>query len=277
MITEDKKAVEWGYTPEPTTNFGDDRWYNYRASAVVCLQKSNAPETNYVGVGVRYILADSGMSGYWIQLYENGVWKLNANKETVVNGMLDRADMCDGSSYELAVEAVNATVRAYINGILVCEYDAKEKGAAVLGAGRAALYSSHHQNYFEQVAITPIEGVKVAIGRYDDTDELFTYDGTWEHVVMSSFRDYRRTLSVGSAGAVCCLRFSGTGFGLMGKNEKGSVEITIDGRCVEDAYTLPVAGNREHFYLVTGLPEGAHEVELRVLSGKVCVDGAEVL
>ncbi len=277
MITEDKKADEWGYTPNPTTNFGDDRWYNYRASAVAYLQKSNAPEANYVGIGVRYILADSGMSGYWIQLYENGVWKLNANKETVMNGALDSVAMGDGASYELAVEAVNATVRAYINGALVCEYDAKEKGAAVLGAGRAALYSAYHRNYFEQLAITPLEGVKAEIERYDDTDEVFTYEGEWKHVTMSSFRDYRRTLSVGSKGAVCRFCFNGTGFGLMGKNEEGSVAITIDGRCVEEAYKLSAAGNREHFYLVTGLAEGAHEVELRVLEGKVCVDGVEVL
>ena len=32
-ITSAIKAEEWGGTPNPTTNFGDDRWYNYSVSA----------------------------------------------------------------------------------------------------------------------------------------------------------------------------------------------------------------------------------------------------
>ena len=67
-FTKDVKANEWGGTHDPTTNFGDDRWYNYSVSADILTDGKDS----YAGVGLRYILADSGRSGYSVTLYENG-------------------------------------------------------------------------------------------------------------------------------------------------------------------------------------------------------------
>ena len=92
MITPDIKAEDWGYTPNPTTNFGDDRWYNYSISADVQLTNSDTPEENYAGIGLRYNLASSAESGYWIRIYENGSWKLNNGNSTVAEGVLPDFD-----------------------------------------------------------------------------------------------------------------------------------------------------------------------------------------
>lgn len=50
QITPELKAKEWGYTPDPVTCLGDDRWYNYSVSADVMLSKSDAPSKNYAGI-----------------------------------------------------------------------------------------------------------------------------------------------------------------------------------------------------------------------------------
>ncbi|HKM32502.1 MAG TPA: glycosyl hydrolase family 59, partial [Oscillospiraceae bacterium] len=53
MITPELKAKEWGWTPDPTTNFGDDRWFNYSVSVDVTFAKSDNADSNYTGVGLR--------------------------------------------------------------------------------------------------------------------------------------------------------------------------------------------------------------------------------
>lgn len=287
-ITAETKAMEWGLTPEPVTNLGDDRWYNYRASVRACFAGEADPKENYVGIGIRYILGDSGKSGYWLQMYRNGAWKLYRSREVLLEGVLDDSvtnsedamssqSAVNSTGATLTIEACYANVRAYINGVQVCNYRANERNDAIAGAGRVALYSAFEQNYFEELCVTPVEGIRTEIERYDDTDENFVYSGAWEHRTMSSFRDYRRTLSVGTKDAVCSVRFHGSACGLMGKNDEDvRVAIEIDGNCVESSYTLPKAESREHWYLVQGLPGGEHEIRVKVLSGKLYVDGAEV-
>lgn len=55
-ITPDIKGREWGGSPDPTTNFGDDRWYNYSVGADVFFSESENKSENYVGVGLILIL-----------------------------------------------------------------------------------------------------------------------------------------------------------------------------------------------------------------------------
>ena len=276
-ITAAVRAMEWGLTPEPVTNLGDDRWYNYRASVKASFAAQTDPRKNYVGIGIRYVLGDSGKSGYWLQLYQNGVFRLCRNKEVLAEGTIG-TEITDGEYVTLAVEAYFAEVKGYIQDMQVCDYRAGEHRDAISGAGRIALYSSFEQNYFEDLYAVPIDGEMFQIRRYDDTDENFSYSGAWKHISMSSFRNYRRTISEGTGNAVCSFRFEGTGCGFMGKNEEAvEIAVEIDGACREENYILPKTENREHFYLVQGLSEGMHEIRIKVLSGKLCVDGAEVI
>lgn len=270
QITPDLKANEWGWTPDPTTNFGDDRWYNYSVSVNVEFAPSETKPENYAGVGLRYIKGHAGASGYWLKLTESGDWSLWENSGVLLSGTTD-ADT--SKPVNLKIEAVQNTVRGWINGEQVCEYTAE---ASSLGAGRAAFFSSCDRNSFDDLLIAPAEGVDTYITRIDNTDMAFNYSGDWEHNTMSSFKNYKRTLSSGAAGSSFTVDFDGTGIALTGGGKGATLNYSIDGgETVE--YTYPKTGMREVHLLISGLEKGKHTLSVTVADGGYNVDGAEVI
>lgn len=273
MITPDIKAEEWGGTPSPETSFGDDRWFNYSVSADVKLAPSDNPAENYAGVGLRYNLGESGKSGWWLSVYEDGSWKLKRNKKIKEEGIIEGFDAAAWNT--LRVEAVENTVRAYLNGELLCELVSDE---AMLSAGRAALYSSYNNNCFDNFTAEPIEGAETYISRFDNTDLCFTYSGEWSHDLMSSFKNYKRTISTGSEGAAVTVSFEGTGFAIGGLNKNECViTVKVDGEIVDENITVGGMGARESGYHKHGLPAGQHTAEITVVSGQFCTDMLEVI
>lgn len=271
MITPDIKAVEWGFTPPPTTNFGDDRWYNYEVSANVGLENSSEPDENYVGIGLHYSHVTDGMCGYSLLIYEDGSWKFCRNNDVKLSGNVNQVKL----SYNLKISSFHEKVTGKIDGITVFEYSSKQCGDAVIGAGRAALYSSYNRNYYESVDILPIDESPY-ITRFDDTEACFEYIGNWEHNLMSGFSNYKRTLSKGSEGAVLILKFTGSGFGVFGENDGNCIICaTVDGRNAEKL-SLPFSGNREIVYGLSNLQNSDHMVRITVLSGVLNVDGVQV-
>ncbi|MGN1403464.1 MAG: glycosyl hydrolase family 59, partial [Ruminococcus sp.] len=270
MITPDIKAEEWGYTPNPTTNFGDDRWYNYSVSADVQLTESDTPEENYAGIGLRYHLASAGESGYWISVYENGAWKLNQGKGTVAEGTL--SDFDSSVWHHLKIQAVDAAVTAWIDGTEITSYH----GIPSCGAGRAAFYSSWNNNCFDNVAVESVETADSYITRFDNTDTAFSYTGNWTHNTMSSFSNYKRTISEGTEGAVMTFTFHGTGFALTGASKEMGFSVKVDGETAAEKQELVSVGNRAVIYEMSGLEEKDHTVEVTVLSGTFAIDGAQV-
>ena len=278
IITPDTKANEWGGTPDPVTNFGDDRWFNYSVSVSVRFSASDAPDKNYTGAGLRYNLADAGKSGYWVQLYENGTWKLNHNSKSVAEGTLDSFDSTAWT--ELKISAEENKITAYINGNKVCEYDCTSedgKTDAMHASGRAALFSSYNQNCFDNTKIEAI-GDTPYITRYDDTDDNLTYSGTVTHTTMGSFKSYNRTITEIEAGAEANIAFTGNGFAIIGAVGDGcKIKVEIDGSVAEEEYTVPKASNRECSYYKYGLSDENHTVKITVLEGKYAIDAVEVI
>lgn len=269
-ITQSLRAEEWGYTPEPTTSFGDDRWYQYRFAAEVGFGCAEAE--NYVGIGVRYALACIAQSGYWIQLFADGRWRLNRNDKTVREGRLGGFD--PACRHHLALSAEDGTVTADVDGRNVVEY--RETGA-FLGAGRAALYSAYENNCFAKLLVEPI-GDAPCIARYDNTDALCSYSGDWTHELMSGFRHYKRTISHGHTGAELKISFVGTGLLLTGENASSCVlSAAVDDRCVTAGDTLPHCGVGEVLYSCLGLSNGAHTAVLRVLDGEFSIDSVQII
>ena len=173
----------------------------------------------------------------------------------------------------LKIEAVQNTVRGWINGEQVCEYTAETSS---LGAGRAAFFSSYDRNSFDDLVIAPAEGVDTYIIRVDNTDMAFNYSGDWEHNTMSSFKNYKRTLSSGTAGCSFTVDFDGTGIALTGGGKGATLNYSIDGgETVE--YTYPKTGMREVHLLISGLEKGKHNLSVTVADGGYNVDGAEVI
>jgi hypothetical protein len=147
----------------------------------------------------------------------------------------------------------------------------------MLSAGRAALYSSYNRNCFDSFSADPIDGAEPYITRFDNTDSCVSYNGKWEHNTMSSFRNYKRTISTGYKGAVVKVDFEGTGFGLTGLNEVPCrLSVKIDGQTVDENILVTYSGSREAFYSRYGLKSGSHTAEITVLSGNMSIDGVEV-
>lgn len=269
QITPDLKANEWGWTPDPTTNFGDDRWYNYSVSVNVEFAPSGTKSANYAGAGLRYIQGHAGASGYWLKLTESGEWSLWENSDVLLSGTT-AADT--SKPVNLRIEAVQNSVRCWINGEQVCEYTAE---GSSLGAGRSAFFSSYDRNSFDDLVIAPAEGVDTYITRVDNTDLAFDYSGEWEHNTMSSFKNYKRTLSTGKAGCSFTVDFSGTGIALTGGGQGASLSYSVDGGEPVD-YTYPKTGMREAHLLISGLENGSHTLSVTVNDGDYNIDGAEV-
>lgn len=275
-ITEDLRAKEWGYTPDPVTNFGDDCWFNYKASVDIFFDHSNNPEDNYAGVGVRYNLGDAGISGYSLRLYEDGRWQLMRNKENLTEGRVVNLDISVWNN--IAIEAVEDKLTAYLNNEeLICHIADIDNREPIHGAGRAALYSAYYCNCFDNFKAETVGDVAPYIIRIDDTHEQITYSGDWTHTLMSSFKNYHRTVSQGEVGACVEIAFSGTGFALIGANEKECViQVEIDGTVIHKEFVTPKSDYREATYYHFGLENDRHTAKIKVLSGSFDLDAVEI-
>ncbi|MCH5350039.1 MAG: glycosyl hydrolase family 59 [Oscillospiraceae bacterium] len=270
IITPETKAMEWGETPDPVTNFGDDRWYNYKMSADIYLQKSDHPSENYAGIGIRYNFAAMDTSGCLLLVYEDGRWKFCHNRDTRLEGSFKP----EGCPVRVSISAEGRKISGQINGEQVFEYTYKSS-EPTSGAGRAALYSSYDRNSFGNIEILPLD--RTYVSRYDDTDDCFGYSDGWEHNLMSSFADYRRTVSLGGAGESLTLDLEGSGFGLFGANDgECIISVKIDGELVNGEYPVPKSDSREIFYSAEGLGHGRHTAEIAVKSGVLSVDGVQI-
>ena len=273
-ITEETHAEEWGSTPSPVTNFGDDRWFNYSVSAEVMFADSGDPDRNSTAVGLRYNLADSGASGWRLQLNEAGEWRLRIGTKPVASGNIE---LQEGWNC-IKIEAVYNTIRGYINGELVTEADENTEGHVMQSAGRAALYSSYYNNCFDNVRAEPVEGAEAYVTRLDDTDEGITYTGDWTHSTMDSFKNYKRTISSGNSGASVSIEFDGTGIVLVGAESGNAViDTEIDGAAKDSGYRVPKTSNRQAFYTVYGLERGHHTLNVTVKEGSLILDAAEII
>ncbi len=273
-MTEQTHAEEWGSTPSPVTNFGDDRWFNYSVSADVLFADSGDPDRNSAAVGLRYNLADSGASGWRMQLNEAGEWRIRIGAKVSATG---NVSLNDGWN-NIKIEALNNTIRGYVNGELVAEITEEAEMYVMQPAGRAALYSSYYNNCFDNVRIEPVGDDGTYVTRLDETDEGITFGGEWAHSTMDSFKNYKRTASTGGAGTSFTVDFDGTGIVLVGAESGDAViDTELDGNAAETGYTVPKTTNRQSFYNIYGLENGHHTLKVTVKEGSVMLDSAEIL
>ena len=274
MITPETKSEEWGGTPNPVTNFGDDRWFNYSVAADVKLAPSDSPDKNYAGVGLRYNMGSSGESGWWFRIFENGKWELKFGSNNVA---AEGSAEISSDWNNIKLEADEDVFRCYINGELVTEYTTEWAWQA---AGRAALYSSYNRNCFDNFVAAPLDDTRTDtyVTRFDNTDACVSYAGDWSHNTMSGYSDYKRTISTGSANAEVTIEFEGTGFAVTGKNtDENVISVEVDGVMVEDSYTAEKVGSRKIAYCRHGLENGKHTAKITVVSGAFNIDGVEIV
>ncbi len=280
-ILLENKACEWGGSPEPVTNLGDDRWFNYSVQIEGRFDPSDISANNYIGIGGRYNLPDSGKNGIWLKLQANGKWDLMRNNQSIKNGnieTLSKNDKWQKEWHKLSLSFEGMTISAFIDDVEVCDFElGLGEKVSLQGAGRAAIYSAYRKNCYKNLKITPL-GEKYYITRFDNLDSVFTYDDKtpWEHSLMDSFKCYKRTVSKGQKGSSFTLTFSGSAFILTGNSEKGAgIKVTLDGKEYE-IIKVGKTGNREALYYSGDLKEGKHKAEITILAGSLNLDGAEI-
>lgn len=280
-ILLENKAREWGGSPDPVTNLGDDRWFNYSVQIEGRFDPSDLSEKNYIGIGGRYNLPDSGKNGIWLKLQANGKWDLMRNSQSVKKGnieALSKDDKWQKAWHKLSLSFEGMTISAFIDDVKVCDFElGLGEKVSLQGAGRAAIYSAYRKNCYKNLKITPLDE-KYYITRFDNLDSVFTYDDKtpWEHSLMDSFKCYKRTVSKGQKGSSFTLTFSGSAFILTGNSEKGAgIKVTLDGKEYE-IIKVGKTGNREALYYSGDLKEGKHKAEITILAGSLNLDGVEI-
>lgn len=263
MITDDLRAEEWGLTPEPVTAFGDKRWWDYSVSAGIALRATASPEGNYAGVGLRFGIICEGEWGTFLRLYESGKWEMRINKKTVSQGTIEGFDRA--SVHELTLAADGGRFTAYLGGRKLCEYVCT---GAVPSAGCGALCSSFEKNYFTFLKVTP--GDRPFAEFINDTDCRISYMGSWRHELMGSFKNYRRTHSVGDAGAAAEISFEGDSVSVAGQTEGCTVEISCEGS--RETVSCGKTDYRECVYCRSGYGIGEHKLTLKVTEGSFDLD-----
>lgn len=280
-ILLENKAREWGGSPDPVTNLGDDRWFNYSVQIEGRFDPSDLSEKNYIGIGGRYNLPDSGKNGIWLKLQANGKWDLMRNSQSVKKGNIEafsKDDKWQKEWHKLSLSFEGMTISAFIDDVKVCDFElGLGEKVSLQGAGRGAIYSAYRKNCYKNLKITPL-GEKYYITRFDNLDSVFTYDDKtpWEHSLMDSFKCYKRTVSKAQKGSSFTLTFSGSAFILTGNSEKGAgIKVTLDGKEYE-IIKVGKTGNREALYYSGDLKEGKHKAEITILAGSLNLDGAEI-
>ncbi len=273
VITADIKAKEWAYSGDPTTNFGDDRWRDYTFSADVLI---DVQEESYVGIGVRYILADNNQSGYWLKVDTNGVCDLMKNGTSLAQYTISGFDAA--AWHKLSVTAIGNVIKCAVDDEDIIEYT--EEGSFI-NSGRVALYSSYNNNCFDNVLVTSAKGEDY-VSRFDNFNSCIAYsDGSnaedgngWYFNTMCSYKNFGRTLAVGSRGDSFTFNYTGGNFALIASGE-GTLSISVDGG-EKFNVDFSCTNSREAIFASEDIADGEHTVTVEIFSGDMSFDALEI-
>jgi hypothetical protein len=90
---------------------------------------------------------------------------------------------------------------------------------------------------------------------------------------------YQRSLSTSQgAGATLEYTFTGSGLDVLGANDgSAKLEVTVDGQVTSASVSTMASKDLYQTFTLRGLSAGEHEVQLKVLSGKLIVDAVGVV
>jgi len=278
MINAGNKPTDWRFrgTPNPITSLGDDRWSNY--SAEIDFRFASNASDNYVVLGVRYLTAEldswSAENGNSLKIFPDGRWELRKNATTVMNGTI--ADFDSSVWHTVKITAAGINITAEVDGNVIAEYVDE---VAPANSGRVSLGSGVYNNIFDNLKISPVDGYKSIITRVDDHDASITYTGDWYRKVPDGYVHFNRTISRAEVAegdtSEKSFEFSFTGnrFALIGQSDAYTIEVYLDGELFETkesfgAYARQCSCSVE-------VPEGEHNVKIKVISGKFTLDAIE--
>lgn len=272
-INAENKPTDWRYrgTPNPITSLGDDRWSNYTAEIDFRLVDDDSQ--NYVFFGLRYLLAEldtgNAQNGYCLKIKPTGEWELRKNTRAVVKGTID--DFDSTAWHNIRITANGQNITAYLDGVEIAAYYDE---SAYAHSGRITIGSGLYNNVFDNLKVTPIDGVQSTVTRLDDHDSAITYTGDWYRTVPDGYVHFNRTISrAQSEGAEMSFSFAGSHFAIIGASDAAAIEVYVDGELLEAAETVKTQARQCSYSADTA--EGEHNVTIKVLSGSYTIDAIE--
>lgn len=277
-VKYDERPYGWGqvnnrYNTEPSTQVGDDRWSDYKASIDVAFDKSAIDNTkNYTALGARYTSTES--RGYYIKLFQNGKWQAVKGEAVLKEGRINSFD--SDKTHNLSVKVFGCKVSYCVDNVLV--YSFADENASYT-SGRVLIASALANNAFVNLCVDTLSGGSNYVSRIDALSDSVSYTGKWELKAGDSYKYNNRTKAVSSAvGASLSTTFNGTGVNLVsGAGNEAALKIEIDDAAIEDFKSLPSTGVRQASYQISGLKNEAHTLKITVLGGELTVDTIEIV
>lgn len=261
-------------TAAPVTVLGDHSWTNYTASTEFKLDPvtRDASLDNFAGLGVRQVVASGAdLATYAVRVHDTGAWELRRLGAVVASGS---AFLFDPEAWHtLTVEAAENVITATLDGEVLATY-ADTTGAPVM-SGRIALLSGIANTQFDNLGVTPVEGLSWESVKIDDADARISYPDGFQFT-QAGYAHLNRTLHVLSTGRSFTFTADGTGFNLNGATAPATLSVVVDdqpARVVEVART----GDRQTSSWLRGLTEGPHDVRVTVTAGTFTLDGVDVV
>lgn len=261
-------------TASPYTIVGDHSWANYTASVDVKFDSLTRDGSfdNYASVGVRQHRAPDHANGFYsLRLYVDGDWELRRLTTVVDSGSLFMMDPT--TWHRLSLSARDNTMVVSIDGEELAVYS-DTSGVPML-SGRVSLGSGFYETQFDNLEITPVEGMAWESVKHDDSTAIFAYDGA--EFAQVGYSELNRTVHRLGAGDSVALAFEGSGLTLFGGSSAATIAVSVDGG-PETTLSIPSSGSRQATYWVRGLTESeGHTLDVRVVSGTYTVDGVDIL
>lgn len=283
-IEADNVPTDWRFhnTPEPLTSFGDDHWANYQAVTEAEFG-SEAPD-NYIGVGLRYNSAvtcpKTAACGFSLRLHADGRWVLHYMDRVLANGSVP--DFCYAERHKIGISAIGTLILCFADGHSLHEQKLDQQ--PIVHSGRMSLQSAYYRNRFYAVTASPMLAflnTPPGCYRIDCMAQQVAYSeeasGTWTLRGMAPYQYYNRTCAEGEPGSVMEIRFYGTGISLLGTTEGATIAAWIDGKLFTEEHTVERSTYREAFFAIEPLSKNWHTLRMKILSGKLCFDTAEIL
>jgi hypothetical protein len=282
----------------PITGIGDNRWLNYKASVDVSFENSSTQGGgNYAALGARQ---QGGSNSHYIngtpyvlKFLFDGSWQLLVDGTSVASG-----NVVSGSGgvsiagfkaapsewHNIALQVVERKVTAYLDGTLLTTFtDATQRLS-----GRIDLASGYYHTRFDNLKVESVDGYAPYYSELLDNLEThdlaspvgtkLVYGGSWSHRNGQGMYNYQRSLSSGKTDATLKYSFSGTGIDILGANDgSAKLEVTVDGKVTSASTSTMASKEFYQTFSLRGLSDGAHTVQIRVLSGTLVVDAVAVV
>jgi hypothetical protein len=279
---------------DPVTRIGDNRWLNYTAAVDVSFENNSTQAgSNYAAIGVRQQHGDTS-APYKLKFWHDGGWSMHVDGSSIASGnvvsgaggvTIPGFDTTYDAWHNIAIRAAGDTVTAYLDDVALITY----KDPTPKLSGRVELASGYYHTRFDNLRVEDVDGFAPYYTELLDGLEMqdlaptpatkLVYGGAWDHANGKSMYTYQRSLSTSQgSGSTLTYTFAGTGLDILGRNDGNAVlEVSVDGQVVDASATTHASDEFYQAFILRGLSNKTHTVQVKVVSGTLVVDAVGVV